>query len=63
MPITEREFNPSSDPGIDAIKAKALELEEVILQHAPDCRRRSVALTNLETASMWAVKAAIKGDE
>jgi hypothetical protein len=63
MSVTEREFNPSSHPGIDAIKAKALELEEVIRANAPAGRRRSVALTNLETASMWAVKAAIKGDE
>lgn len=63
MPITEREFNPSGDPNIDAIKAAALEFEKVILEHAPHTRRRSVALTQLETAAMWAVKAVARGDE
>jgi len=47
---------------IDRIKRKANELSEIIGE-LPSTRRRSVALTQLETASMWAVKAAAVGDE
>ena len=63
MPITEREFNPSGNPAIDNIKRAALEFEKVITENTPASRRQSVALTNLETASMWAVKAAARGDD
>jgi hypothetical protein len=62
MAITDRGFNPSNDPMIDRIKAASLELATVI-EELPAGRRRSVALTNLETASMWAVKAAAVGDD
>lgn len=63
MAITEREFNPSNNSNIDAIKAKALEFESVINENTPDGRRRAIALTHLETAAMFAVKAAARGDE
>lgn len=63
MAITEREFNPNNNPDIDAIKKGALEFEEIITRHAPATRRRSIALTNLETAAMFAVKAAARGDD
>jgi hypothetical protein len=36
------------------IRAKAYELAELILQHCPESRERSVAFTQLETAVMWA---------
>lgn len=62
MSVTDTKFNPSGDPAIDAIKTKANELAAVI-ESLPPSRRRSVALTNLETASMWAVKAAACGDD
>ena len=61
MSVTDRSFNPSGNTNIDAIKAKVIELEEIILK-LPAGRRRSVALTALEDASMWAVKAAAVGD-
>ncbi len=57
-PVTDRSFNPSNNPHIDAIKAKTLELEQVILEHTPVGRRQSKALTDLESCSMFAVKAA-----
>lgn len=63
MPVTEREFNPSGNPQIDAIKKAALEFEQVIIANAPETRRRSIALTHLETASMFAVKAAVCEDD
>lgn len=62
MPVTEVEFNPSGDPAITEIKTKANELAAAI-EALPPSRRRSVALTQLEGAAMWAVKAAACGDE
>lgn len=62
MAVTDPKFNPSGNPDIEAIKKAALHLETVIKAHSPSCRRQSVALTHLETASMWAVKAAAVGD-
>lgn len=61
MAVTDRGFNPTNNNMIDRIKAKALEFEEII-NEIPNGRRKSIALTNLETASMYAVKAAIVGD-
>ena len=61
MAVTNPKFNPSGNPDVDNIKLRALDLEDAINQVDPG-RRRSVALTHLETAAMWAVKAAIVGD-
>ena len=61
MAVTDPKFNPSGNEMIDKIKNKANELAEII-EELPAGRRRAVALTNLETASMWAVKAAAVGD-
>lgn len=61
MSVTDRAFNPSGSEAVDGIKAKVIELEQLILA-LPAGRRRSVALTNLETTAMWAVKAATVGD-
>lgn len=63
MTVTDRGFNPSGSSNIDAIKAAAIEFEKVIKANSPSGRRQSVALTHLETASMWAVKAAAVGDQ
>lgn len=62
MSVTDPKFNPSGNLDIDAIKTKANELAALI-EELPPTRRRSVALTQLETASMWAVKAAVCGDD
>lgn len=61
MAVTDTKFNPSNDPIIHQIKTAANFLAELI-EALPPGKRRSVALTNLETASMWAVKAAAVGD-
>ena len=61
MSVTNPEFNPSGNELITEIKQAANALAAVIEKVAPG-RRRSVALTHLETASMWAVKAAVVGD-
>jgi len=62
MAVTNPNFNPSGDPVIAEIKEKANELASLIETKVAAGRRRSVALTQLETASMWAVKAAAVGD-
>lgn len=63
MGVTDRKFNPSGSEQIDAIKAGAIEFERVIRENTQIGRRQSIALTNLETASMYAVKSAAVGDE
>ena len=37
-----------------ALRAKAKELAEMIMEFCPASREQSVAFTNLETAVMWA---------
>lgn len=59
------EFNPSKDDTVSAIKQKAAELINLISQ-IPDgsdhCasigRLKSLAMTEVESAAMWGVKAA-----
>lgn len=56
-------FNPSSNPMVDAIKGKSAELIDVLhtLREAtPNSeikRQLSIAITEVQTAQMWAVKA------
>lgn len=63
MAVTDTSFNPSGSEAIAAIKEAALVFEDVIRQNSPEGRRQSLALTNLETAAMYAVKAAAVGDK
>ena len=55
--ITARSFNPDAHPVVEGVKDRVEELAHFINGAVPKCRRRSVALTSLETASMYAVKA------
>lgn len=57
MTVTNRTFNPSGSAQVDTIKAAFEAIEAVIEMQCPPGRRRSVALTHLETAAMYAVKA------
>lgn len=70
-PMTEGEyrvgisFNPSANPAVDAIKAKAAALidllEPISTDRAhPGARCASIAMTEIESAAMWAVKAVTK---
>ena len=61
MAVTNENFNPSGNELITEIKQASNTLAEVI-EKVPPGPRRAVALTQLETASMWAVKAAAVGD-
>jgi len=51
------EFNPSSDPRVDAIKKAAGDFITAIRDNAPDGWRKERALQEVESAQMFAVKA------
>lgn len=54
--FTNREFNPSGSSDVDAIKAAAEKLAEVIADRAPPGALRDKALIDVQSASMFAVK-------
>lgn len=63
-------FNPTSNPEVDEIKRKSADLIDAIgriqdagttaRQTAEIGRCKSIAVTNVEQAAMWAVKAVTK---
>ena len=59
--VTARDFNPSNNSLVDEIKAKANALA-LVISELPECHRRTVALDNVEAASMFAVKAVFYND-
>jgi hypothetical protein len=63
MSVTFRSFNPSGKEVVDKIKLMADELAAYIELKVPNNRRRSIALTNLEQAAMWAVKANFEDED
>ena len=57
------QYRPLSDmekADIDDIKHDALVLSATITASLDDCRERSIALTKLEEAVMWAVRGVTK---
>lgn len=60
--VTAKDFNPSGNELVDEIKGAANVLAEVV-NKLPPSRRRSIALTHIETASMFAVKAVFYDDD
>ena len=58
-------YHKPSDDGLEKI-TKLREgfsaLANLIKETAPDSRQKSVALTELETAAMWAIKAVVFND-
>jgi len=63
MAVADPKFNPSNNQVVAGLKDAAVHMEEYILDNIPEGRRRAVALTKLEEFTMWAVKAAVVGDE
>lgn len=47
---------------ITAIREKFTSLHEFIEEIAPASRERSIALTELETSAMWAIKSVVLND-
>lgn len=60
--VTARDFNPSNNEMVDRIKAAANNLAEVVSE-LPPSRRREKALLDVESASMFAVKAVFYDDQ
>lgn len=58
-------FNPSNNPGVDAIKRQCADMIDALttiaadLSH-PGSRCAAIAMTEIESACMWAVKAITK---
>ena len=54
--------SPDSLEKIDRLREAYSTLQEAIQETAPASRERSVALTELETSAMWAIKAVVYND-
>ncbi len=52
----------TSQEKIEAIRAATIAYAKVIDDLAPTSREKSVAITNLETTQMWAIKAVVVND-
>lgn len=59
-----KSFNPSGDSAVDNIKAKAAAfidlLHPLATARGPGAREAAIAMTEIESAAMWAVKAVTK---
>jgi len=58
-------YHKPSELGLEKIavlRAAFSDLHDTVEQLAPASRERSVALTELETAAMWAIKAVVCND-
>lgn len=55
---------PSKDgmTRITALREAFSDVERVIQANCPDSRQRAVAITQLETAAMWAIKSVVFND-
>lgn len=55
---------PSSDgqERIDRLRLAFSDVARVIAETCPDSRHKSTAITQLETAAMWAIKAVVFND-
>lgn len=59
------QYHKPSEQGLNTIRAIRMaysDLHDLIERNAPESRERSVALTNLETSAMWAIKAIVCND-
>ena len=61
MAIIMIDPNPDAQLIIEQTRASFADLERRILHEIPENRERSLALTNLEQAAMWATKACLTG--
>jgi hypothetical protein len=54
--------SPAGLEKISRLRQAFSDLHDLIEREAPNSRERSVALTNLETTAMWAIKAVVCND-
>lgn len=59
--VSAKDFNPSNNDLVAELKAAA-EAYAAVVDKLPASRRKSIALTHIETASMFAVKAVFYPD-
>lgn len=59
--VTAKDFNPSGSEVVTKLK-EAANAYAAAVEELPPSRRRSIALTHIETASMFAVKAVFYDD-
>ena len=66
MPIDKPFAYHNPSPGghirIAALREAFSEVKKAIEENCPESRHRSVAITELETAAMWAIKAVVFND-
>lgn len=58
-------YHKPSDDGLEKItklREAFSKLQDLIDEVAPNSREKSVAITNLETTAMWAIKAVVTND-
>lgn len=58
-------YHKPSDDGlakINALREKYSDLQRAIEENCPPSRQKSVAITELETSAMWAIKAVVFND-
>ena len=53
---------PDTGDKITTLREAFQALDELVQEFTPPSRERSLALTELETAAMWAIKAVVLGD-
>ena len=63
--VTAKDFNPSGNEMVDMVDElkAAANAYAALVEKLPPSRRRSIALTHIETASMFAVKAVFYNDD
>lgn len=61
-PFAYHKPSPDGLARITALRLAFSETKAIIEQHCPASRERSVALTELETSAMWAIKAVVFND-
>ena len=57
--LTNQTPSPDVITTIEALREKAKELGDMILEECPRTRERSLAVTHLDETVMWAVKALV----
>jgi hypothetical protein len=61
-PFAYHKPSPKGMEKITALRAAFSMVKAVVEENCPESRQRSVAITELETSAMWAIKAVVFND-
>jgi len=61
-PYAYHKPSPTGMDRINQLRTIFSEVERAIHANCPDSRQKSIAITNLETTAMWAIKAVVFND-